>query len=170
MPILPDLLRPNLKVVFCGTAAGDKSAKARAYYAGPQNKFWAVLHQVGLIPEKLLPQDFRKVLNDGIGLTDLAKGVSGTDDKLSFRKGDRKSLESKISKYRPRAVAFNGKRAAQEFFRRKIDYGRQDEQIENSVVFVLPSTSAAARRFWNEKFWKELARFVRKVRTKVRRA
>ena len=170
MPILPDLLRPNLKVVFCGTAAGDKSAKARAYYAGPQNKFWAVLHQVGLIPEKLLPQDFRKVLNDGIGLTDLAKGVSGTDDKLSFRKGDRKSLESKISKYRPRAVAFNGKRAAQEFFRRKIDYGRQDEQIENSVVFVLPSTSADARRFWNEKFWKELARFVRKVRTKVRRA
>ena len=168
--MLPDLLRPNLKVVFWGTAAGDKSAKARAYYAGPQNKFWAVLHQVGLIPEKLLPQDFRQVLNDGIGLTDLAKGVSGTDDKLSFRKGDRKSLESKISKYRPRAVAFNGKRAAQEFFRRKIDYGRQDAQIENSVVFVLPSTSAAARRFWNEKFWKELARFVRKVRTKVRRA
>ena len=166
MPILPDLLRPNLKVVFCGTAAGDKSAKARAYYAGPQNKFWAVLSRVGLTPKVLLPQDFRKVLRHGIGLTDLAKEVSGTDDKLSFRKGDRKSFQSNISKYRPRVVAFNGKRAAQEYFRRKIDYGRQDEQIENSVVFVLPSTSAAARGFWNEKFWKELARFVRKVRTR----
>lgn len=160
MPILPDVLGPNLKVVFCGTAAGDKSAKARAYYAGPQNRFWDVLHQVRLTPKRLLPQDFRQLLDHGVGLTDLAKGVSGSDDKLSFRKEDRKSLESKISTYRPRVVAFNGKRAAQEYFRRKVDYGRQDEQIEISVVFVLPSTSAAARRFWNEKFWMELARFV----------
>ena len=75
------------------------------------------------------------------------------------------SLESKISNYRPRVVAFNGKRAAQEYFRRKVDYGRQNEQIESSVVFVLPSTSAAARRYWNERFWKELARFLGKVRT-----
>ncbi len=165
MPILDDLLGPNLKVVFCGTAAGDKSAKARAYYAGPHHKFWDVLHRVGLTPKRLLPQDFRKLLKRGIGLTDLAKGVSGTDDKISFRKEDRKSLASKISNYRPRVVAFNGKRAAQEYFRRKVDYGRQNEQIESSVVFVLPSTSAAARRFWNEKFWKELARFLGEVRT-----
>ena len=106
------------------------------------------------------------LLERGIGLTDLAKGVSGADDKLSFRKGDRKSLASKISIYRPRVVAFNGKRAAQEYFRHKVDYGRQGQQIEGSVVFVLPSTSAAARRFWNEKFWKELARFVGNARTK----
>ena len=165
MPILDDLLDPNLKVVFCGSAAGDKSAKARAYYAGPQNKFWDVLHRVGLTPKRLLPPDFRKLLKRGIGLTDLAKGVSGTDDKISFRKGDRMSLESKISNYRPRGVAFNGKRAAQEYFRCKVNYGRQNEQMESSVVFVLPSTSAATRRFWNERFWKELARFLGKVRT-----
>ena len=43
---LPDILQPNLKVVFCGTAAGDASAKKRAYYAGPGNRFWKTLHEV----------------------------------------------------------------------------------------------------------------------------
>ena len=162
MPILPDVLGPNLKVVFCGTAAGDKSAKARAYYAGPQNGFWEVLFRVGLTPKKFLSQDFRKLPNHGIGLTDIVKGTSGTDDKLLFRGVDKGGFESKIAKYRPRIVAFNGKRAAQEYFGCPVDYGRQEKKIKGSVVFVLPSTSAAARRFWNEKYWKQLSRFVGK--------
>ena len=162
MPILPDVLGPNLKVVFCGTAAGDKSAKARAYYAGPQNKFWDVLFRVRLTPKKLLPQDFRSLLDYEIGLTDIVKGASGTDDKISFRGMDKRGFESKIAKYRPQIVAFNGKRAAQEYFGCPVDYGRQEKKIEESVVFVLPSTSAAARRFWDEKHWRELAQFTLK--------
>jgi G:T/U-mismatch repair DNA glycosylase len=38
--ILPDVLQPDLKVVFCGTAAGTQSAQAGAYYAGRGNYFW----------------------------------------------------------------------------------------------------------------------------------
>ena len=34
-PILPDVLAPGLRVVFCGTAPGTASARAGAYYAGP---------------------------------------------------------------------------------------------------------------------------------------
>lgn len=37
--MLPDLLRPGLRVVFIGTAAGAASARAGAYYAGPGNQF-----------------------------------------------------------------------------------------------------------------------------------
>lgn len=33
MDILPDVLKPGLKVVFCGTAAGNRSATNGAYYA-----------------------------------------------------------------------------------------------------------------------------------------
>lgn len=32
--MLDDLLVPNLRLVFCGTAAGTRSAAQRAYYAG----------------------------------------------------------------------------------------------------------------------------------------
>jgi TDG/mug DNA glycosylase family protein len=40
MSVLPDVLKPGLKVVFCGTAVGNKSARASAYYAGRGNQFW----------------------------------------------------------------------------------------------------------------------------------
>ena len=156
MAILPDVLRPNLKVVFCGTAAGDKSARAGAYYAGPQNKFWDILHRVGLIPRRLLPQEFEKLLDYGIGLTDLIKTRFGADNKLIFSEKDKEELQAKINRLPPRVLAFNGKRAAQEYFGRAVDYGRQQEPIGETLVFVLPSTSAAARRFWHEKYWQQL--------------
>ena len=40
MTVLPDLLIPNLNVVFSGTAVATPSAERGHYYAGPGNKFW----------------------------------------------------------------------------------------------------------------------------------
>jgi double-stranded uracil-DNA glycosylase len=56
--ILPDVLAPNLKVVFCGTAAGTQSAEVGAYYAGRGNKFWRTLYEIGLTPRQLAPHEF----------------------------------------------------------------------------------------------------------------
>lgn len=50
MSVLPDVLKPDLKIVFCGTAAGRESAARGAYYAGSGNSFWKTLHEVGLYP------------------------------------------------------------------------------------------------------------------------
>src|SRR3546814_13773735 len=49
-PVLPDVLAPGLRLVFCGSAAGRKSAELGAYYAGPGNKFWPTLYEIGLTP------------------------------------------------------------------------------------------------------------------------
>ena len=68
--ILPDVLRRDLRAVISGTAAGKASARRRAYYAGPGNKFWQSLRRVGLTPHVLKPQEFRELLGHGIGLTD----------------------------------------------------------------------------------------------------
>jgi TDG/mug DNA glycosylase family protein len=59
--LLDDLLRPGLRIVICGTAAGERSAKLGAYYAGPGNKFWRTLHKVGLTPRALIPAEFREL-------------------------------------------------------------------------------------------------------------
>ena len=56
--ILPEHLRPGLKLVFCGTAAGRQSALQKAYYAHPQNKFWRTLKTVGLTPRLFTPQEY----------------------------------------------------------------------------------------------------------------
>jgi TDG/mug DNA glycosylase family protein len=47
--VLPDLLQLGLKVVFCGTAVGDQSARRGAYYAGPGNQFWNILAETGTL-------------------------------------------------------------------------------------------------------------------------
>lgn len=80
--MLPDLLAKDLKVVFCGSAAGNKSAQAGTYYAGPGNKFWRILYATGLTPRLLQPSEYPTLLNYGIGLSDLVKGKSGSDRDL----------------------------------------------------------------------------------------
>ena len=66
--ILPDVLAPGMRVVFCGTAPGAASARARAYYAGPGNRFWVTLHEVGLTPILLRPDEFARLPEFGVGL------------------------------------------------------------------------------------------------------
>jgi TDG/mug DNA glycosylase family protein len=161
MNALPDVLKPGLKVVFCGTAAGKRSAVIRHYYAGRGNKFWSIIAKTKLTPRQLSPSEFRLLTRYGIGLTDLAKSVSGADEGISESEFDVPCFRSKIEHFHPIAVAFNGKHAAQQFFGFKVTYGKQKTTIGASAVFVLPSTSGAAQGFWNEDCWKQLAHFLK---------
>src|SRR5207248_473457 len=47
---LPDQLRPNLRLVFVGTAASTRSAELGHYYAHPGNRFWHAIHEAGITP------------------------------------------------------------------------------------------------------------------------
>ena len=156
--VLPDVLDFNLRIVFCGSAASPKSAAEVAYYAGPGNRFWDVLWESGIIPEKLAPSEFSSIKKYRVGLTDLAKSVSGVDADVANACYDVVSLREKILTYKPHWFAFNGKRPAENFFQRRVVYGLQKETMMKTRLYVLPSTSGAARRFWDEYYWHELAR------------
>jgi TDG/mug DNA glycosylase family protein len=161
--ILPDVLAHDLKIVFCGTAAGTASARAGAYYAGPGNAFWPTLFHTGLTPRLLVPWEFRCVTNFGLGLTDLAKSVAGSDAMLTRRDFDIGRLRAVITHYQPRHLAFTSKRAAREYLQRDADYGPQPETIGATRLFVLPSPSGAARGAWSEAPWRELAALIGKI-------
>lgn len=155
--LVPDLLAPHLKLVFCGTAPSVTSARAKAYYAKPGNQFWPVLYRIGLTPELFSPHDYPKLLSLGIGLTDLCKTHSGNDDELPEAALDRTALREKIMRYRPKLVAFTSKNGASIYFDRKVEYGLQKDTLGDTRFFVLCSTSGRARRFWREEVWEELA-------------
>jgi TDG/mug DNA glycosylase family protein len=162
--VLADVLGPGLKVVFCGTAVGEASARAGAYYAGPGNQFWSVLARVGLTPLQLAPANFRDLLEYGVGLTDLVKRRSGGDASLAAGDFDTEGFRARIEAHSPKVVAFNGKKAASVFYAlptSAISYGRQAEGIGETALFVLPSTSGSARGFWDESHWQALATFVK---------
>ena len=160
--MLDDLLAPDLAVVFCGSAAGTRSAKLGQYYAGRGNKFWRILAETGLTPRRFDPSEYRLLLSHGIGLTDLVKQQSGGDDEIDFRRAGARELGEKIERLRPRLLCFNGKRAAQVYLRRKaVDPGLQPERIGGTRIFAAPSTSGAANASWDPALWHELAKRVR---------
>lgn len=158
--ILPDVLQPGLRLVFCGTAAGRRSAAERAYYAHPGNMFWRTLHETGLTPRRYAPAEFAALAALGIGLTDLAKHHVGNDDQLPADAFDVAALRRKIARHAPAVLAFTSKNAARAAYGHAVGYGLQDEPMAGSEVFVLPSPSGQARRSWDIEVWRALARHV----------
>jgi len=161
---LPDLLQPDLDVVFVGTAAGLHSAHIGHYYPGPGNRFWATLRDVGITPREYAPREFAKLLDLGIGLTDLSKLGCGTDHQIKEANFNVATFDEKLREYRPRAIAFTSKTTASLWLKRRtnrITYGRQLPRNNFPEVFVLCSPSAAARRYWRLNSWHELADWLR---------
>ena len=150
-----------MRVVFCGSAAERASAQARAYYAGPGNRFWPMLAKTGLTPHLLPPQDFARLPDHGLGLTDLCQSASGADRDLPAGADDPEALRRKIERYQPVFLAFVGKRPAKVFLgRATVETGPQPETIGKTRLFVLPSPSGAARGHWDEAPWFALARLA----------
>jgi TDG/mug DNA glycosylase family protein len=131
-----------------------------AYYAGPGNRFWRMLHEIGLTPVTLLPSQFREAAKYGIGLTDVVKHQSGPDKSIRF--DGPQDLADRIRRNAPGFLAFNGKKAAATYLGRKdVEYGLLDESIGETRLFVLPSTSGAANAFWDPSHWRTLSSMLR---------
>jgi TDG/mug DNA glycosylase family protein len=163
--LIPDALTGGLRLVFCGSALGDVSWERRAYYANPGNRFWQTLAEVGLTPRRLAAEEYPQLLDWGIGLTDLVKTDHGQDIHIFDGHVDldeaRRLLTVKVLKWQPRVLAFTSRTAAARFLGRRVVPGRQQECIGRTAVWVLPSTSGLARRFFDIGPWRDLARIVR---------
>jgi double-stranded uracil-DNA glycosylase len=161
-PVLPDVLRAGLAIVFCGTAPGTASAQAGAYYAKPGNRFWRVLHEVGLTPVQLRPADYLRLLDYNIGLTDLCKTAFGQDSDLPHDALDREGLCAKILNYQPQVLAFTSLQGARWYFcNNRVRPGLQIETIGTTRIVALPSTSGLATKHWSIAPWQALAAMVR---------
>jgi len=143
----------------CGTAPGTRSALDKAYYAHPQNEFWKVIHRGGVTPRRFAPHEYRELPRHGVGLTDICKHTFGADSDLVRDDFDAEGLERRIAAVSPEILAFNGKYAAKQFLRtNNVLYGLQpdDRMIGSTRLFVAPSTSKLARRYWDEAIWMDL--------------
>lgn len=167
--ILQDVLQPNLKLVICGTAVAEHSARLGSYYAGENNMFWRILYETGLTDRLLHTSEYLELLNFRIGLTDIAKKASGVDAKISQEDYDLCAFSKKTASFNPQIVCFNGKTSAALFFswqyQRKwktdqVDYGLYPIKDGHFSIFVAPSTSGAAKKYWEPRYWHELANLL----------
>ena len=169
--ILKDVLQPNLNLVICGTAVGNHSAEVGSYYAGANNLFWKILRETELTNDKkpIASNNCEDLLSYGIGLTDIAKKVSGVDTGISEKDYDIEDFIAKMNLFKPKLVCFNGKRAAAIFlswqFKQKIktsqiNYGLYPIRDSMFKIFIAPSTSGSARRYWKPEYWHELKKLA----------
>jgi TDG/mug DNA glycosylase family protein len=162
--ILPEQLRPGLVLVFCGTAAGRKSALEGAYYAHGQNKFWKTLHAVGLTPSLFLAQDYPLLDDLDIGLTDIAKFTFGMDHQLpkdALGRHAAEALRKRIAKFAPRHLAFTSLNAGRTVMGKAAKAGEQPGRLGETRVWILPSPSPLADNHWDIAPWQALARAVK---------
>lgn len=130
-------------MILVGSNPGDRSARVGHYYAGRANQFWPMLYESGVIPELLSYEDDRRLIEFGIGMTDLVKRPTRAVEDLErqeFAEG-RVLLAQKLEEMRPRVIAFNGKMVYEKFTGRPCKLGLQKETLYGAQVFVLPSTS-----------------------------
>jgi len=159
--ILPDRLKPGLKLVFCGTAAGRQSALRQAYYAHGQNKFWSTLHGVGLTPHLFAPQEYEKLWELGIGLTGIAKLVYGMDHQLppdALGAEAVAALKARILKAKPCILAFTSLNGGRKVMGARAVAGEQEDMLGATRVFILPSPSPLAANHWDIEPWRDLAK------------
>lgn len=160
---LPDILGPDLAVLFVGFNPGLRSASVIRHFAGRGNQFWRLLAAAGLTRGLLRPEDDFEAATAGLGLTNLVGRATASAAELSraeLRAGVPRVAEV-ARRCRPRVVAYAGKGvylAAAGLDR--APWGLQPGSVfPPAADFVLPSPSGLARMLFDEKlrWYRELA-------------
>lgn len=141
---VPDIIAPDLKILFCGINPGLYTAAIGHHFGRPGNRFWPTLYGAGFTPALLTPYQERELLQFGYGITNLVARTTATAKELSndeLIEGG-KLLEAKIKKYTPRTIAFLGVTSYRIGFNRpKAQLGLQRDQIGATRLWVLPNPS-----------------------------
>ena len=162
-----DLLKPDLKVLFCGYNPSLRSGHTGHHYAHPGNRFWRVLHAAGITDRLYKPDEDEALPDLGIGFTNLCSRPTRRADELTrdeIRSGA-EELRARLERYRPHAVAYTGI-GVYKWFRAtsKVGWGlREHPAVPGVTDVVVPSPSGLNRMRFEElvEHYRALASFVR---------
>ena len=177
LPALRDRISPGVDVLFVGINPGVRSALTGHHFAGFSNRFWKLLYESRLVPERITFQDDDRLPEWGFGVTNIiARATPGIDTLLPHEYvGGRKRLLAKIRKFRPRVVALVGVTVFRAIFpehKGPVSTGLQAQTLGGSVVFVLPNTSGRNANFSYAEMlaaFRSLKRFVGAVNERASR-
>ena len=147
---VPDIIAPDLAVLFCGINPGLLSGELGQHFARPGNRFWKVLHLSGFTDRQLKPSEQRDLLGYRVGITNIVDRTTraATDVTADELRQGARNLERKASRYRPGWIAVCGVLAYRRAFNRpKAAMGPQPERIGATGLWVLPNPSGLQARY-----------------------
>src|SRR3712207_797423 len=148
------ILKTRLKPAFFGFYPSLTSGRSGHHYAHPGNRFWRVLHATGITNRLYEPQEDERLLDWGIGFTNLCSRPTRRADELTrdeIRAGA-KDLRAKLEEFRPRVAAYTGI-GVYKWFRAtsKVGWGVQEASaVPNVTDVVVPSPSGLNRMRFEE--------------------
>ena len=160
---VPDVIAPNLHILFCGINPGLYSGATGHHFARPGNRFWPVLHAAGFTDRLFSPFEEQELLKRGYGITNIVNRTTANAAELSLNELEEgaKRLTKTVFKYKPRIVAVLGVEAYRKAFgRRDAILGLQEERIGDSRVWILPNPSGLNAHYQ----LKDLAKLFRQLR------
>ncbi|MEU8241943.1 G/U mismatch-specific DNA glycosylase [Actinoplanes missouriensis] len=147
---IPDLLGPDLRVLFSGINPSLYSAATGHHFARPGNRFWPALHGAGFTDRLLHPSEQHLLPALGLGITNVAARATARADELSpaeLIEGGT-LLTDRVRRNHPRHLAILGVTAYRAAFGRpKAKLGPQPDEIGGVPVWVLPNPSGLNAHF-----------------------
>ena len=148
---LPDVItEQGIQLLLSGINPGIMSAETKHHYARPGNKFWKVLHLAGFTMDELQPSEQRKLLSQGIGLTNIVDRPTGSSSELTpaeLRAGA-EQLVAKVLLLKPKLLAIVGISSYRTAFQKPAAKMRlQPETIGTTKIWVLPNPSGRNAHF-----------------------
>lgn len=147
---VPDLIGPDLKLLFVGINPGLWTAATQTHFAHPGNRFYPALQKAGVIDreidrsEGMSDEDRQYLIERGIGITNLVQRATAKASELSdeeLREGADRVREV-VREQSPAVVAIVGITAYRTAFeRRSAEVGRQPEDIEGAELWAVPNPS-----------------------------
>lgn len=142
--VVKDVIAPGLDVLFCGINPGLYTAAIGHHFGKPGNRFWPALHLSGFTPSLFSPYEEDRLLELGLGVTNVVMRTTATADELTdeeLRKGAA-ALKRKVLRYKPRYLAVLGLGAYRVGFGvKKAVVGPQPENVGDTSVWLLPNPS-----------------------------
>ena len=166
--VLDDVLAPSLRVLFCGINPGLYTAWAGHHFARPGNRFWPALHLSGFTPRLFHPAEQQRLLDLGLGVTNLVARTTARADELTPAELEAggKALRAKLGRYRPRWLAILGAGAYRAAFKSPgATLGEQSEPVAGTRVWVLPNTSGLNAHYQLPALVEEFAKLRRAAGT-----
>jgi TDG/mug DNA glycosylase family protein len=158
---IPDLIGPDLRVLFSGINPSLYSAATGHHFARPGNRFWPALHRSGFTPRQLHPSEQSGLPAAGLGITNVVARATARADELTAAElvEGGAILAALAARWRPRFLAVLGVTAYRTAFgRRKAALGPQPDPIGGVPVWVLPNPSGLNAHFQIDGLAAEFAR------------
>jgi TDG/mug DNA glycosylase family protein len=139
--MLPDLVRPDLRVLFCGYNPSLYAADRGVPFARPGNRFWPAVLESGLLSRDRDP--WHAVTHHDVGFTDMVKRASVAAAELS--KDELRAGFTRITRLcewlTPDVLCVLGIGGWRDLVNRKAIVGWQPETVGDSRVYVMPNPS-----------------------------